>query len=386
MALNKGLTLIDLFAGCGGLALGFHQAGFETLIANELHPDPAATYTHNLLPESSESMIVGPIQKVLKNSHLDDFEIRKGEADCLAGGPPCQGFSMAGRGNPNDPRNSLYKEYLRVVRKALPKSILFENVPGFANRYGKDLRLHLTRSLKRMGYVFDDGILEAKRFGVPQLRKRYFCIGIHKDFLNTNHFSLPKGTWSDGEIAKLTAKHAIDDLDSYPLRGGYGTGEIDGPEKYLKPARTKFQREMRYVSGTTVKGHTWNTKIPNHTEIVAKRMAAIQNGATRDSLMGTELQSMKLSQRLIKRDKFPNITIVSIPDDYVHYNKDLPRTLSVRECARLQTFPDHFRFLGRRTTGAERRKIDVPQYTQVGNAIPPRLAEHLAKSISICLD
>ena len=84
MALNKGLTLIDLFAGCGGLALGFHQAGFETLIANELHPDPAATYIHNLLSGSAESMIVGPIQKVLKNSHLDDFEIRKGEVDCLS--------------------------------------------------------------------------------------------------------------------------------------------------------------------------------------------------------------------------------------------------------------------------------------------------------------
>ena len=386
MAREEALTLVDLFAGCGGLALGFHQAGFTTLIANELHPDPAATYTHNLLPNSPESMIVGPIQKVLKNKHLEELGIRKGKVDCLAGGPPCQGFSMAGRGNPNDPRNSLYKEYLRVVRKTKPKSILFENVPGFANRYGKDLRSHLTKSLQNMGYIFDDGILEAKRFGIPQLRRRYFCIGIHKDFLNDKQFSIPKGTWSDAEIEKLTAKHAIDDLDTYSMRGGYGTGEIDGPENYLKPARTKFQREMREQSGTTVKGITWNTRIPNHTELVAKRMSAIQKGATRESLMGTELQSRKLSQRPIKRDKFPNITIVSIPDDYVHYSRDLPRTLSVRECARLQTFPDHFRFLGRRTTGAERRKIDVPQYTQVGNAIPPRLAENLAKYISTCLD
>ena len=131
-------TLVDLFAGCGGLGLGFHQAGFKTLLANELHPDPASTYQYNLLPESENSMIVGPIQKVLNNRHLDKLGIEKGDVDCLAGGPPCQGFSMAGRGDPNDPRNVLYKEYLRVLRKIQPKSIVFENVPGFANRYGKN--------------------------------------------------------------------------------------------------------------------------------------------------------------------------------------------------------------------------------------------------------
>ena len=379
-------TLVDLFAGCGGLALGFHQAGFKTLLANELHADPASTYKYNLLPDSAESMLIGPIQKVLKNRHLDDLGIEKGDVDCLAGGPPCQGFSMAGRGDPGDPRNVLYKEYLRVVRKIQPKSIVFENVPGFANRYGKNLRTHLVNSLEKIGYIVDDGILEAKKFGVPQLRKRYFCIGIHQDSHNGDHVTLPSATWSENEIAKLTAKHALDDLDVYIERGGYGTGKIDGPEKYLKPARTRFQREMRVISGSTKKGHTWNTKIPKHTEIVARRMAAIQNGATRESLMGTDLQSLKLSQRHIHANRFPNITVVSIPDDYIHYNTNLPRTLSVRECARLQTFPDHFRFLGSRTTGAERRRIDVPQYTQVGNAIPPRLANCLAEKIIHYLD
>lgn len=379
-------SLMDLFAGCGGLAFGLHQVGFKTLFANELHPDPASTYRHNLLTQSPESMIVGPIQKVLKNQHLDELGIKKGDIDCLAGGPPCQGFSMAGRGLSDDPRNSLYKEYLRVVRKIQPKSIIFENVPGFANRYGKNLRTHLVKSLNNMGYITDDGILEAKKFGVPQLRKRYFCIGIHKDFHNENNVSIPSGNKSENEITKLTARHAINDLDTYIEKGGYGTGEIDGPDKYLKPARTSFQREMRSVSGTTTKGYTWNTKIPKHTEIVTRRMSAIQNGATRDSLMGTDMQTLKLSQRHIHADKFPNITVVSIPDDYIHYNTDLPRTLSVRECARLQTFPDHFRFLGRRTTGGERRRIDVPQYTQVGNAIPPKVAEVLGKTILNLLD
>ena len=103
---------------------------------------------------------------------------------------------------------------------------------------------------------------------------------------------------------------------------------------------------MRVISGSTKKGHTWNTKIPKHTEIVARRMAAIQNGATRESLMGTDLQSLKLSQRHIHANRFPNITVVSIPDDYIHYNTNLPRTLSVRECARLQPSQIIFVFWG----------------------------------------
>ena len=113
----------------------------------------------------------------------------------------------------------------------------------------------------------------------------------------------------------------------------------------------------------------------------SKRMGRMQEGADLSSFKGTSLQTEKLSQRELDPDKCPRITVVSIPDDYVHYNRDLPRTLSVRECARLQTFPDHFRFHGKRTTGGQLRKFDVPQYTQVGNAIPPRLASSLANQI-----
>ena len=117
-------TLVDLFAGCGGLALGFHQAGFETACANELHPDPALTYSSNLLGENKERMKVGPISKVLSNKKIEELGLNDLQIDCVAGGPPCQGFSNAGRGDPEDPRNSLFKEYLRVVRKIQPLSLI----------------------------------------------------------------------------------------------------------------------------------------------------------------------------------------------------------------------------------------------------------------------
>ena len=133
------LSLIDLFSGCGGAALGFHMAGFETIIANELHPDPALTYKKNLLFGNENRMIIGDVKKVLSNKVIDEMKIKPFEIDCVSGGPPCQGFSNAGPNIANDPRNKLYREYLRIVRKIKPRSVFFENVPGFCNSYGLNL-------------------------------------------------------------------------------------------------------------------------------------------------------------------------------------------------------------------------------------------------------
>ena len=379
---SKNPTLVDLFAGCGGLGLGFHQAGFETILANELHPDPAETYIQNLLSGNPERMLVGNISKVLTNKVLRELKSRYGEITCVAGGPPCQGFSMAGAGNANDPRNKLYREYLRVVRVLQPQTVVFENVPGFANRYGLGLKKDLERKLKSQGYVTTSGVLTAMDFGVPQLRRRFICIGVKKEKLDSKILTLPNPTWNAIKIKKmLTTKQVIGDLDVYQARGGYGTGQEFGPDKYLKPARTKYQREMRARTGTTSNDSTWNTLIPKHTIRVQKRMRAYLSGRTRMSLIGSPLETKKHSQRVLSENLPPKITVVSLPDDYIHYNKQMPRTLSVRECARLQTFPDDFKFYGKRTTGGIRRRTDVPQYTQVGNAIPPRLGKAVANHI-----
>ena len=372
-------TLVDLFAGCGGVALGFHQSGFETLYANELHPDPAETYRRNLLIGKEDRMIVGPMQEVFTNKDIEALKIKKFEIDCVAGGPPCQGFSNAGPNIANDPRNKLYREFLRVIRKIKPKSVFFENVPGFSNRYGLNLQEHLVSRLEKMGYKVASGKIYSCFHGVPQLRARFILIGIHKDFTNEKKITLPKETWNLKRInQELTAKKVLGDLNTYTKYGGGTDKEL---ENYKRPARTKYQREMRTISGTTVKGSTMNTRIPNHGVRVQNRFRKYLQGETVDSLKGTDFETGKLSQRPLSADKFPKITVVSIPDDYVHYDIDMPRTFSVRECARLQTFPDHFHFYGKRTTGGDRRRIDVPQYTQVANAVPPRLAKAIAEHI-----
>jgi DNA (cytosine-5)-methyltransferase 1 len=287
---------------------------------------------------------------------------------------------MAGAGIADDPRNKLYKEYLRTVRFLKPKTVVFENVPGFATRYGLGLREHLEKSLRSMGYEIASGVVRAMDYGVPQLRRRFICIGVRKSILKGRKLTLPPATYTESEInSKLTTRQVLGDLDVYVERGGYGSGSNFGPEPYLKSATSKFQKEMRAISGTTKNGKTWNTLIPRHTKPVQERMRKYQLGATRESLKNTELATKKHSQRVLIADKPPQITVVSLPDDYIHYNTRLPRTLSVRECARLQTFPDHFVFYGKRTTGGLRRRVDVPQYTQVGNAIPPRLGYAIAQ-------
>ena len=238
----------------------------------------------------------------------------------------------------------------------------------------------MVSSLESMGYKVAAGKVFSCFYGVPQLRPRFILIGIHKNYTDKKKISLPKETWDLVKINKLlTAEKVLGDLNTYSEYGGGTDKEL---ENYKRPASTVYQREMRAVSGITIRGSTMNTRIPNHGKKVQQRFKKYLQGETVDTLKGTDFETSKLSQRPLSADKFPKITVVSIPDDYVHYDIKMPRTFSVRECARLQTFPDHFHFYGKRTTGGDRRRVDVPQYTQVANAVPPRLAKEIAQHIA----
>ena len=188
-----------------------------------------------------------------------------------------------------------------------------------------------------MGYSLASSVVKASDYGVPQNRERFFLLGVHKS-VEADEIFIPESTWSRERIEKeLTISNVIDDLNSYKEWGGYGTGEIWGPSTYTKPAKSKFAKSMRAHSDAI--NSTWNTKIPRHTKLVSERMRRILKGETPDDWIGTELETKKHSQRGLRKDKFEQITMVSTPDDYVHYDIELPRTLSVRECARFQTFP-----------------------------------------------
>ncbi len=193
---KKQLLYIDLFAGCGGLSLGLHNAGWKGMFAIEKSPDAFKTLKHNLidkknhfdwpkwLPQSNCE-----IDDVLKN-HKENLKSLQNKIDMVAGGPPCQGFSMAGRRNENDQRNNLVKSYIRFINLVKPKIIFFENVKGFTQEFkknkekGKQYANYVENALKRAGYYVKGELVNFGDYGVPQKRTRFILIGIRKDTVN----------------------------------------------------------------------------------------------------------------------------------------------------------------------------------------------------------
>lgn len=364
------LTCVDLFAGAGGFSLGFEHAGFNILVASDYHSTAEETYTYNLdhsfvqtdITDLSEN--VGPL--------LDEGEFDSEDIDVLVGGPPCKGFSTAGVYDPDDPRNSLLNHYIKLVRKLRPRAIVVENVTGARSiadgRYVQDL-LSETR---KMGYNTRMLELNAANFGVPQLRERLFFIGFKNGFA----VSRPPQTHA-GNIGQLrlgstaiqeeyiTTEEAISDLAF--LRPG------ESSTSYKEPPQSQYQQAMRCGNGNELHNHV----APDHKKMVRERFRTIDEGETMDDLP-PRLQTQKHTLMKLDRQK-PANTVTTLPEDFVHYEK--PRVPTVRELARLQSFPDWFEFQGPRTTGGPQRVESLPQYSQVGNAVPPVLAEAVATHI-----
>ncbi|AJF62205.1 MAG: Cytosine-specific methyltransferase [archaeon GW2011_AR20] len=336
---------IDFFAGAGGLSEGFKQAGFRIAVANEINKDAAATYSLN---HPDTKVLIGDIHNIKSR---DIIKIVGRKPDIIIGGPPCQGFSLAGKRNKNDSRNFLFKEFIKKIKEIKPKFFLMENVTGIISfNKGKTIA-EIEDSLKKSGYTVSKIILNAADFGVPQVRRRLFIFGALKSNININEIKV----WKNKAI---TTKEAICDLDFL------GVGESSN--HYKKSPSNKYQAIMR-IKNNKLHNHTSS----RHNKMTIKRFSMLKPGHTMKEIPAY-FKTKKRTLLRIEESK-PINTITTIPDDYIHYS--LNRTLTVRECARLQSFPDSYVFLGSRTTGGKRRVFECPQYTQVGNAVPPILAK-----------
>ena len=417
-ASRKKLKSIDLFAGCGGLSLGLEMAGFETVFVNELHPDAMQTFLVNR-PNSNLSEKKNHIHDIFsltKNpKDLAAFKIRMqkehGEIDLVCGGPPCQGYSGIGHrrtfklNKEEIPTNHLYREMAKVVKAIAPKIFLFENVRGLLNskwtpdgengEIWQDVRdtfEKITIKINDKPYKYNIGwqLVFAKDYGVPQNRPRVILIGIRGDlpFVPNSDFQhkglLPVITSGAPDLVDL-----LSDLSDPKWKPGATM------DSYRKDASTSIQKSLRtrpdgsfMKKGDVITDHEYS----NHSnDIVKKFRYMIKN----KSEIPEDMKTKKFSQKVLPKKwgkKGPSITATSMPDDYVHFQQ--PRVLTVREWARLQTFPDWYIFVGKRTTGGRRRAgdpeagqwfRDVPKYTQIGNAVPVGLAraigEHLKKLI-----
>ena len=323
----KTLKYIDLFCGAGGFSLGFDKSGFQNIFSVDIEEDFCETYktnfpTHKLIPKDISQLTEEKI-KELTVSH---------EVDVVIGGPPCQGFSIAGnigRKFIDDPRNRLFKEFVRVVNIVNPKYFVMENVARLYTHNNHKTKEEIIKDFNKLGYEVKCTILNSADYGVPQIRRRVIFIGSRI----SNNILFPKVTYTEHK----TVKECLDDL---PI---LNSGE---------------------------ESHILNHKAMNHTKQMLEKMSFIKDGGDRKDIpIDLRPKSGDVRKYIKYNSNKPSITITGDMRKVFHYSQN--RALTVRELARLQTFPDNFEFKG--------NSISAQQ--QVGNAVPPLMAEAIAKSI-----
>lgn len=392
---QKQYTVIDLFAGAGGLSLGLYQAGWNGLFAIEKNPFAFETLKYNLidgkkhfdwpnwLPKTAHD-----INEILKN-YSEQLENLRGKVDLVAGGPPCQGFSMAGKRVKDDVRNQLVFSYIKFIKLVQPKMILFENVKGFTYAFNKRKREGVEpysqiviKALEGLGYAVKPHVIDFSEYGVPQRRKRFILVGIKDGFCSPDKFekllkaNRDKFLKEKGLNTTVTLQEAISDLlqsnGELPTldRKGFNSG------KYGKSNLTNYEKLMRgdYPDSHEVpNSHSFAHHTLDKANSFRRLLAEYPLRGKR--IDGDAREAWGINQRSITilDSNAVSPTITGQPDDYLHYSE--PRIMTVRECARIQSFPDWYEFQKKYTTGGQMRKIEVPRYSQVGNAIPPLFAE-----------
>ena len=425
--------IIDLFCGAGGMSEGILQAGMNILFSSDINADVEKTYVnrhHQLGYRQGEDTyffrsdireLTGKIIMEKINS-LKNLKEKCNEIDAIFGGPPCQGFSRAGKRKNNDPRNLLFSEYLRIINEIKPRYVVMENVVGLIDmkffeyigingeKYQDGITTPeiLTKEFQKIGYKVKYKILNALDYGVPQRRNRVIFLAYKNGEKEPN---FPQKTITK----EITVKEAISDLS-----------------KNNKNKKSKYQIESILGRTPNKNGKTLevqeqkNIEQSVHNKIITERFSLYKEGengtdlrkrikknginlSEKFSLLKLLLEKTEESfENIIKkfkekkisdewidilltkknmRSRFsgsqPAATVVTIADDYISPFEN--RTFTVRELARFQSFDDSFEFLGKRTTGGLRRRVEVPQYTQVGNAVPPLLSKAIAQEIKKCL-
>ena len=385
------MIYIDLFSGCGGLALGLHNAGWKGLFAVEKSKDAFATLEHNLINKNSNFTWPNWLDKKnhdinnIIEKHQENLKSLRGKISLVAGGPPCQGFSMAGRRKEEDDRNKLIDSYIKFIELVQPKILFFENVRGFTigfkngNKRGEAYSVHVVNKLKQLGYDVKGRIVDFSEYGIPQKRQRYILVGTKKnnaekffDLLVQNKVNFFKSKNLEKDTVSLS--DAISDLLQ-----SHGTEESPDTKNFragiYAKAATSYQKLMRKDKNLTKKIAS-SHRFANHKKETIEKFQYILNFGRANKNISDEIKAKyNLKKRTVVPlcSDSPTPTLTTLPDDYIHYCE--PRILTVREYARIQSFPDSYEFKGGYTTGGDRRKTDVPRYTQIGNAIPPLFAE-----------
>lgn len=344
------LNVLDLFCGAGGLSYGFESAGFDILAG--IDNDAKALETFELNHKGSKS-ICGDITQINYEEHIKPL-LKGKKIDVIVGGPPCQGMSLSGPRKFDDPRNKLYLSYIRLVKEIQPRAFVIENVPGLVGLFGGQIKDSIVEEFTKMGYHIEYRILCSADYGVPQKRKRVIFVGTKEGkfeypIINTN---------------VVTCSMALSDLPTLEDELGEEVSE------YVVPPQNAYQQLMRKKSDVVL-----NHVAANHSDKVKQIISLVPDGGNYKNLPKEyrESRNFHVAWTRFASNK-PAPTIDTGHRHHFHYKYN--RVPTVRECARLQSFPDDFKFLGNKTQ----------QFRQVGNAVPPLMAQAIAEQVKKMLE
>ena len=343
MSKNRKLKVLDLFSGCGGLSFGFGMQNFEIVAGIDNWQEALITFEKN--HKGAKGILVdlsnaAAVKNLIKNI---------GHIDVIVGGPPCQGFSISGKRNPNDPRNTLYKNFVELLKELKPAAFLMENVPNLVAMDKGKIKNKIIKDFSNMGYKVSHQILLASDYGVPQNRKRVVFVGLK----NGKKFIFPTPTHSK---KKITIQEAISDLSEKTTK--------DGTPYSIAP-RSEYQERMRKESNGL-----YNHEETLHTEKTKSIINLVPDGGNYKDLPEKYKNTRKVNIAWTRfSSKKPSLTIDTGHNHHFHYKYN--RVPTARESARIQSFPDNFIFMGKKND----------QLKQIGNAVPPLLAEAIAKQL-----
>lgn len=347
----KKYNVIDLFCGAGGLSYGFESAGFDVLLGIDNDAKALKTFEKN---HNGAKSICGDITEITYEDHIAPLLDGK-KIDVIIGGPPCQGFSLSGPRNFDDPRNKLYLSYIRLVEEIHPKAFVIENVPGLVGLFNGEVKDNIIKKFAEMGYEVKYRILCAADYGVPQNRKRVVFVGVKGE----NAFEYPII-----QTEQVTCEMALSDLP--PLVDTLG----EDVQSYATAPQNAYQKLMREKSDK-VRNHI----AASHSEKVQHIISLVPDGGNYRDLPVEFRESRNFHVAWTRfHSQKPAPTIDTGHRHHFHYKYN--RVPTVRECARLQSFPDDFIFLGNKTQ----------QFRQVGNAVPPIMAQRIADQIRKLLE
>jgi DNA (cytosine-5)-methyltransferase 1 len=335
--------VIDLFSGCGGLSYGFIEAGYDVVLGIDHWKDAITTFenSHKNSKGLVADLFIETPKQISKKTGVTNI-------DLIIGGPPCQGFSIAGKRIINDERNKLYKSFVSFVEFYKPKAFLMENVPNIVSMGQGVVKDSIIKDFEKLGYKVVYKVLMASEYGVPQNRKRAFFVGTKKN----EEFVFPSPNYKE----LVSAKDAISDLPEKSINDG---------AKYSIIPKSEYQEQIRKGSNGI-----FNHEITNHSEQTIEIISMVPDGGNYKNLpLGLQkTRNVNIAWTRLNSKK-PSFTIDTGHRHHFHYKYN--RIPTVRESARIQSFPDSFIFLGSKTS----------QYKQVGNAVPPILAKVLAESL-----